>query len=84
MEYLANGTQPDFLYDKRPTSTNIAGVLFPEDPMPVAAGFAQLSSSGALEPRFLTPVAVEQNIVAWTHALFLRSICALFDCSTVL
>ena len=55
MDYVVNGQSPDFVYDGRAKSTNTAGVIFPDNPMAVIAGFAQLLPAGGLEPRFLSP-----------------------------
>jgi len=56
MDYVVNGSSPDFVYDKRPRTTESTGVLFPNNPAQIPVQFSQVVLNGTSpQPRFLSP-----------------------------
>lgn len=56
MEYVINGSDPEFIYDGRARSTNLAGIMFPNQTAQFPAPFSKgVPNSPTVVGRLLTP-----------------------------
>lgn len=60
VEYVMNGSSPEFVYEGRPRDVTFAGIIFPNSPFPVPAEFLKGKLNSPIrELRFLVPSEFE-------------------------